>query len=279
MALSPGMLRLCFLLLLCVQNAAITLTLRYSRGVLKEKWLISSSVVCMEFFKLIFSIVMMTIQEKQKQGTELQAAAEASIANRTEVMHARSASHNYDSPDESASPLVAVALPSPIEPEPPLKRRSTIELLLSRMKLLLRSSAQLAPLAAMYFGQNCLVYTGLQHLDSATYSILSQLKLLTTAVFSVVVLQRQLAWFQWRALLLLFLGVVLVQYRDDAAKESKDGAQNCTAPRDTRCAAFRCTLPLCCACPRLLMSSLAPSVCLAPTSQEISSWVCCAWAV
>ena len=39
-----------------------------------------------------------------------------------------------------------------------------------------------------------------------------QLKILTTAMFTVLVLKRKLSGLQWFALVLLFLGVVVVQY-------------------------------------------------------------------
>ena len=46
---------------------------------------------------------------------------------------------------------------------------------------------------------------------AATYLAISQLKLLATAVFSVLMLNKRLHSRQWRALLLLFIGVVAVQ--------------------------------------------------------------------
>ena len=42
--------------------------------------------------------------------------------------------------------------------------------------------------------------------------MLSQLKLLTTAVFSVVILRRELNWVKWLALFILFTGISLVQF-------------------------------------------------------------------
>ena len=42
--------------------------------------------------------------------------------------------------------------------------------------------------------------------------MLSQLKLLTTAVFSVVILRKELNCFKWVSLFILFIGISLVQY-------------------------------------------------------------------
>ena len=46
---------------------------------------------------------------------------------------------------------------------------------------------------------------------SATYLAISQLKLLATAIFSVLMLNKRINTRQWRALLLLFIGVIAVQ--------------------------------------------------------------------
>ena len=58
----------------------------------------------------------------------------------------------------------------------------------------------------------------------ATYAALAQLKLLTTAVFAVILLRKQLYPYQWRALVLLFVGVVMVQQQQQQqqADSSRD---------------------------------------------------------
>ena len=50
-----------------------------------------------------------------------------------------------------------------------------------------------------------------RNLEAATFQLLSQLKILTTALFSVLLLGKTLKAAQWGALLLLTLGVALVQ--------------------------------------------------------------------
>lgn len=72
------------------------------------------------------------------------------------------------------------------------------------------SDYRLAVPAGLYFGQNVMTFVALQHIDSSVFNVVAQSKLLTTAVFSVVLLGRRLSWRRWRALILLTLGVMLV---------------------------------------------------------------------
>ena len=65
--------------------------------------------------------------------------------------------------------------------------------------------------AFIYLVQNNLLYVAATHLDAATCQVAYQLKLLTTAFFTVTLLHRHISSRRWASLGLLFLGVVLVQ--------------------------------------------------------------------
>lgn len=65
--------------------------------------------------------------------------------------------------------------------------------------------------ACLYTMQNNLLYLAVSNLDAATYQVTYQLKLLTTAFFSVTMLGHRLSAMKWLSLLVLMLGVVLVQ--------------------------------------------------------------------
>lgn len=65
--------------------------------------------------------------------------------------------------------------------------------------------------AFLYTAQNLLLLTAISNLDAATFQVTAQLKILTTALCTVLMLPRQLNLVQWLALFLLFLGVSLVQ--------------------------------------------------------------------
>jgi len=65
--------------------------------------------------------------------------------------------------------------------------------------------------AGLYTVQNNLAYFAMSNLDAATYQLLYQLKILTTAIFSVILLNKSLNFKQWISLCVLCFGVGLVQ--------------------------------------------------------------------
>jgi len=78
----------------------------------------------------------------------------------------------------------------------------------------------------LYTVQNNLLYYALSHLDTPTYMVGYQLKILTTAIFSVLMLGRRLSRTQWLSLILLTVGVSLAQL---SAKAGESSGQNSVA--------------------------------------------------
>jgi UDP-sugar transporter A1/2/3 len=65
--------------------------------------------------------------------------------------------------------------------------------------------------AALYTLQNSLVYIAISNLSAASFQVTYQLKILTTVLFSIILLGKRITSRQWLALVLLTIGVAIVQ--------------------------------------------------------------------
>jgi len=81
--------------------------------------------------------------------------------------------------------------------------------MLPRVRELMRSSSKMFFLALMYGAMNILSFVALRNLDAGTFTIFAQLKILTTATFSTILLDRKYTNTRWRALIELVLGALL----------------------------------------------------------------------
>ena len=69
--------------------------------------------------------------------------------------------------------------------------------------------------ALCYTLQNNLWYYALSHLDPVTAAVTSQMKVITTAIASVLMLSRRLSSAQWVAIAVLAAGMVVIQLHDE----------------------------------------------------------------
>ena len=76
----------------------------------------------------------------------------------------------------------------------------------------------------LYTVQNNLLYLALTNLDAATYQILYQLKILTTAIFSATMLGRRFSRTKWASLVVLTCGVAVVQF--SGSSDSHNASDN-----------------------------------------------------
>lgn len=61
--------------------------------------------------------------------------------------------------------------------------------------------------SGLYVLQNNLQYVGASHLPAAVFQVLVQMKIITTALFSVAMLSRKLSVMQWVAIVALGFGI------------------------------------------------------------------------
>lgn len=104
----------------------------------------------------------------------------------------------------------------------PSKCSSTI---ITEIFLNVKESIKVLIPASLYALQNNLAFYALNNLDPASYQVAYQLKILTTAIFSVLIVKRRIRQKQWLALSLLFAGVALVQMPHDGGLAVKPTKQ------------------------------------------------------
>lgn len=75
---------------------------------------------------------------------------------------------------------------------------------------LIMNSSKMLVLAGIYAAMNILSFVALQYIGAGEFTVCAQLKILSTASFSVLILGTSLSWTKWRALFLLVLGCLLV---------------------------------------------------------------------
>lgn len=76
--------------------------------------------------------------------------------------------------------------------------------------------------SGLYAIQNNLLYVALSNLEAATFQVTYQLKIFSTAIFSILLLGTTLTKSKWFALILLMVGVTLVQLPSSSSAESNE---------------------------------------------------------
>ncbi|WOO80697.1 UDP-galactose transporter [Vanrija pseudolonga] len=100
---------------------------------------------------------------------------------------------------------------------------------------------KLAIPAVLYVIQNNLQYVAASNLDVATFQVTYQMKILTTAFFSVVLLNKRLSRPKWAALFMLAMGVGIVQLQ--SVSVSGPSSHSATAAPVADDKALRSTIP------------------------------------
>jgi UDP-sugar transporter A1/2/3 len=151
--------------------------------------------------------------------------------------------------NSSLNLLMAYSRQMPIEKDQPRYLASTAVLLNELIKLVVCTSMalytqgfsntkeetfspdswKLAIPAFLYTLQNTLQYLAVSNLDAATFQVTYQLKIITTAIFSVTLLRRSLTGYQWFSLFLLTVGIALVQLPAETFTGSSSASSSAAA--------------------------------------------------
>ena len=81
--------------------------------------------------------------------------------------------------------------------------------------------------AILFTVQTNLVYLAISNLDAAVFQVTFQIKILTTAIFTVILLNRSLRGMQWVALFILCTGISIIQIQNvKSSSNSSDKNKN-----------------------------------------------------
>lgn len=172
------------LLVLCFQNSMFTILRRYSQGVLKERYSMYEVLLAGEVMKMAFSALMIRnwLHENNNMSNNNKSC-------NTEYSEANSNNnHNNNSYDPNSPPSGSFS---------------------SRLWYLVTKSHKMMILALIYGAMNILSFISLGNIGAGMFTIFAQCKILTTATFSTLLLQRHYSATQWRALIGLMFGVLL----------------------------------------------------------------------
>lgn len=105
--------------------------------------------------------------------------------------------------------LIAASDATSSATSPPSQLNKHENSIFGRLSYLCKTSSKMVGLALIYGAMNILSLIALRNIGAGLFTIFAQTKILTTAVFSTILLRRKYSWTKWRALAGLSLGVLV----------------------------------------------------------------------
>ncbi|KAL7492177.1 hypothetical protein ACHAWT_002414 [Skeletonema menzelii] len=202
------------LVLLVVQNTCLVLLMRYSRTRPGTMYLGSTAVCCDEAMKLITCLGIITYTYYLKNRNNDDGGAEYSQLN------------NSDADDNKLDDgFDEFEFDDEVGDGQDTNTAQSNETFREYLRDQLQFDFRMGGLALLYTVQKNMLYVAISNLDAAVFQVTYQAKILTTALFSVILLKRKLSRQKIGGLMLLTMGVALVQLdkvEDNASKSYQE---------------------------------------------------------
>ncbi|KAA1100227.1 hypothetical protein PGT21_032006 [Puccinia graminis f. sp. tritici] len=214
---------------LTLQNSLLTILLHYSRTAPDNK--VYSAPVAVLLSEILKSIISFSIALFNSTRSSLQPRLPGSPPHPADpaTYHDRLKSETYH---HSYRPLPSTQ--SSTTTSPPLSSIILTQIKLNLSAIFSRDCWKLSIPAILYVIQNNLQFIAASHLDVATFSVTYQLKILTTALCSVLILKRRLSVTKWISLLFLAIGVALVQLQNVSSSTNTSSSPESSDPEQPK---------------------------------------------
>mmetsp|Transcript_34039 Transcript_34039/g.64805 ORF Transcript_34039/g.64805 Transcript_34039/m.64805 type:complete len:443 (-) Transcript_34039:190-1518(-) len=214
------------LVLLVVQNTCLVLLMRYSRTRPGTMYLGSTAVCCDEAMKLVTCLCILAatyLYEKKKKGGSDGGGAYSQL-NTSDTTPGGKRKGSDDCVDSNVGGENNDNGDSDNIAEANSNDNSDHESFRAYLRKELQFDFRMAGLAGLYTVQKNLLYLAISNLDAAVFQVTYQAKILTTAIFSVLILGRKLSCRKIVGLVILFIGVAIVQM-DKVEQKASQSAQ------------------------------------------------------
>ncbi|CAE7106736.1 unnamed protein product [Rhizoctonia solani] len=213
------------LVTLAVQNASLTIIMHYSRVSTppNRTYSAASAVLLNELLKGSISLLIALFRIDDQPKTARSEAISLSGAGdldddspTTPMIKAKAQGRGFLSHRSTGSGSIRGVLSSQLRRSTSLLTRLWCKFRRLGREVFSPDCWKLSIPAILYVIQNNLQFVAASNLDVATFQVTYQMKILTTAAFSVMLLRKRLSKTKWAALFFLALGVGIVQIQSTA---------------------------------------------------------------